>query len=145
MCEIAFELPARAWRRARHRASVRRDIRELHADREPPRLRADASAPTLLDRLTGAGSRSSAIGKIEDLFAGRGISTAIHTRVDDEGVDSDRRGDWHVRRGLIFANLVDFDASYGHRNDVGRLRGEPRAVRRAAARFHPRGCARATC
>ena len=59
-----------------------------------------------------------AIGKIEDLFAGRGISVPVHTAGDDEGMDQLERHLADLDRGLIFANLVDFDTRYGHRNDV---------------------------
>jgi phosphopentomutase len=52
------------------------------------------------------------------LFAGRGISRAIHTASDDEGIDAVIREMADTPRGLIFANLVDFDTLYGHRNDV---------------------------
>jgi phosphopentomutase len=75
------------------------------------------SADTLLDRLTAAGQPVVAIGKVDDLFAGRGISTAIHTASDDEGMDAIERAMHDSREGLIFANLVDFDTVYGHRND----------------------------
>ena len=73
---------------------------------------------TLLDRLTSASRTVIAIGKIEDLFAGRGISTAIHTASDDEGMDQVLAQMASVRDGLIFTNLVDFDTQYGHRNDI---------------------------
>jgi phosphopentomutase len=73
---------------------------------------------TLLDRLTAAGAPVVAVGKIEDLFAGRGISRAVHTASDDEGVDGVEQAMEDSRRGFIFANLVDFDTKYGHRNDV---------------------------
>src|SRR5262249_2642131 len=59
-----------------------------------------------------------AIGKIEDLFAGRGITRAVHTASDEEGMDRVEEAMATVDRGLIFANLVDFDTLYGHRNDV---------------------------
>jgi phosphopentomutase len=72
----------------------------------------------LLDRLIAASIRVVAIGKIDDLFAGRGISVARHTASDDEGMDrlEGQMGETDV--GLIFTNLVDFDTQYGHRNDV---------------------------
>src|SRR5438132_8895671 len=65
---------------------------------------------TLLDRVKAAGLPVVAVGKIEDLFAGRGITRAIHTANDDEGVDQVEREMGTVDRGLIFANLVDFDS-----------------------------------
>ena len=73
---------------------------------------------TLLDRLTSASIPVVAIGKIEDLFAGRGITVACHTASDDDGMDRLERQMADIDRGLIFANLVDFDTQYGHRNDV---------------------------
>ncbi|HVC20468.1 MAG TPA: phosphopentomutase [Vicinamibacterales bacterium] len=91
---------------AYHRTAARRDFAV-----PPP-------AGTLLDRLTEAGVPVTAIGKIEDLFAGRGISHAIHTRNDEQGMDEVLRHVSGGTDGLIFANLVDFDTVYGHRNDV---------------------------
>ena len=77
-----------------------------------------APADTLLDRVKAAAMPVIAIGKIEDLFAGRGISTAFHTSSDDEGMDLVERVMMDVDRGFVFTNLVDFDTQYGHRNDV---------------------------
>jgi phosphopentomutase len=74
---------------------------------------------TLLDRVKAAGLPVVAIGKIEDLFAGRGITRAVHTASDDEGIDEVARQMASTDRGLIFANLVDFDTRFGHRNDIG--------------------------
>jgi phosphopentomutase len=76
------------------------------------------SGETLLDRMTAGAQHVVAIGKIEDLFAGRGISKALHTANDDQGMDFVEQQLREVDRGLIFANLVDFDTQYGHRNDV---------------------------
>jgi phosphopentomutase len=76
------------------------------------------TAETVLDRLAAAHVPTIAIGKIEDLFAARGISRALHTRSDDEGIDLIALELESSVRGLIFANLVDFDTVYGHRNDV---------------------------
>ena len=73
---------------------------------------------TLLDRVKAAALPVVAIGKIEDLFAGRGITRAIHTKSDDDGMDWVEREMETVERGLIFTNLVDFDTQYGHRNDI---------------------------
>jgi phosphopentomutase len=87
---------------------------------------------TLLDRLKAASHPVVAIGKIEDLFAGRGITTAIHTVSDDEGMDRVGEQMQALDRGLIFANLVDFDTQYGHRNDVA---GYARNLERFDARL----------
>ncbi len=73
---------------------------------------------TLLDRVKAASLPVVAIGKIEDLFAGRGITRAVHTASDDDGMDQLEKQMAAVDRGLIFANLVDFDTQYGHRNDT---------------------------
>jgi phosphopentomutase len=78
----------------------------------------DPHAPTLLDRLHGAGVPVIAVGKIDDLFAGRGITRAVHTTSDDDGMDAIGDALATIDRGFVFANLVDFDTLYGHRNDV---------------------------
>jgi len=87
---------------------------------------------TLLDRLTASGVPVHAIGKIQDLFAGRGIGTAVHTASDDDGMDAVEKALASHERGLIFANLVDFDTVYGHRNDVA---GYARNLERFDARL----------
>jgi phosphopentomutase len=74
-------------------------------------------AETLLDRLKAAAFPVVAIGKIEDLFAARGMTSAFHTTSDDDGMDRVASQMGEVDRGLIFTNLVDFDTQYGHRND----------------------------
>jgi phosphopentomutase len=73
---------------------------------------------TLLDRLTGAGIPVHAVGKIADLFAGHGIGRAVPTSSDEAGMDAILDAMGSLSSGLIFANLVDFDTQYGHRNDV---------------------------
>lgn len=73
---------------------------------------------TLLDRLTAQGIAVTAIGKIRDLFAGHGITTSSPTKSDDEGMDRVMEAVTSGTPGLIFANLVDCDTQYGHRNDV---------------------------
>ena len=76
------------------------------------------SGETLLDRAVASNVNVVAVGKIQDLFAGRGIGRGIHTASDDEGMDHVVRELAATPTGLIFANLVDFDTNYGHRNDV---------------------------
>ena len=73
---------------------------------------------TLLDRLTARGTTVTAVGKISDLFAGRGVSRSIPTASDDDGVAALLALMDSGTPGLIFVNLVDFDTKYGHRNDV---------------------------
>jgi phosphopentomutase len=78
----------------------------------------DPFEETVLDRLKAAGHPVVGIGKVEDLFAARGLTRAIHTRSDDHGMDVVLEELEATERGLIFVNLVDFDTQYGHRNDV---------------------------
>lgn len=73
---------------------------------------------TLLDRLATVGIPVFAVGKIEDIFSGRGISGAVHTTSDMDGVDRTLAAMREMEQGLVFTNLVDFDTLYGHRNDV---------------------------
>jgi phosphopentomutase len=73
---------------------------------------------TLLDRLVAAGHQVASVGKVADLFAGRGISETHPTSSDADGVDQVEALMATQARGLIFANLVDFDTLYGHRNDT---------------------------
>ncbi|MBM4124179.1 MAG: phosphopentomutase [Nitrospira sp.] len=73
---------------------------------------------TLLDVLKQAGQPVVGIGKIDDLFKGRGLTRAIHTKNNEAGMDETIRILSMVPRGLLFVNLVDFDMLYGHRNDA---------------------------
>jgi phosphopentomutase len=75
-------------------------------------------ADTVLDRLTSAGVPVLAVGKVADLFAGRGIPASWHQANDAEGMAHLSEALDTVDRGLVFANLVDFDTQYGHRNDT---------------------------
>lgn len=73
---------------------------------------------TMLDVLTEAGKEVVAIGKIEDLFVGRGISRAIHTNGNADGIQRTIEEITKENADLIFTNLVDFDMLYGHRNNI---------------------------
>lgn len=77
---------------------------------EPP-------AETMLDLLAANGYATIAVGKINDIFAGRGVSRAIPTAGNDDGMAKTMALADEEFRGLCFVNLVDFDSSYGHRND----------------------------
>ncbi|HLG63660.1 MAG TPA: phosphopentomutase [Ktedonosporobacter sp.] len=72
---------------------------------------------TLLDLLKNAGKEVIGIGKIEDLFAGRGLTQRDHTETNREGMAATLR--WLERDfdGLLFVNLVEFDMLWGHRRD----------------------------
>jgi phosphopentomutase len=119
VCGVAFDLAARGLGVGRVIArpfvgapgSFRRTTNRRDFALEP-------FADTLLDRLKAAGLPVVGIGKIEDLFAGRGLTSAIHTSSDADGMDCLERELETTPRGLLFVNLVDFDTVYGHRNDT---------------------------
>ena len=75
-------------------------------------------APTMLDYLKEAGKDVLAIGKIQDIFAGQGITEYVYTSGNEEGIQ--KTLEWLDRdfNGLCFVNLVDYDMLYGHRRDV---------------------------
>ncbi|MDP2891582.1 MAG: phosphopentomutase [Bacillota bacterium] len=73
---------------------------------------------TILDEIKRAGLEVAAVGKIEDLFNFRGITRSIHSHGNEECVETVISFMKEDFSGLIFANLVDFDMLYGHRNDV---------------------------
>jgi phosphopentomutase len=84
-------------------------------------------APTLLDDLVAAGQTVIGVGKISDIFAGRGITRSLHSEGNADGLRLTLEALPTLERGLLFVNLVDFDMLYGHRNDVsgfGRALGE---------------------
>lgn len=73
---------------------------------------------TVLDALVRAGLEVRSVGKVGDVFAGRGITHTRATRSNDEGVSAIIEELRALGRGLVFANLVDFDQAFGHRNDA---------------------------
>ncbi len=73
--------------------------------------------PTLLDRLVAAGQPVMGVGKIEDIFAHRGLSRSVHSPNNMACVDQTLAFMGESQRGLIFTNLVDFDMLWGHRNN----------------------------
>jgi phosphopentomutase len=72
---------------------------------------------TLLDALEAAGIPRAGVGKVDDLFANRGIASK-HTASNADGLDAIREWLERSTNGLLFANLVDFDQAFGHRNDI---------------------------
>lgn len=78
---------------------------------EPP-------AETMLDALKNAGKDVIAVGKINDIFAGKGITESVRTSGNDDGMEKAFGYAKCDFNGLCFVNLVDFDMSYGHRRDV---------------------------
>jgi phosphopentomutase len=119
ICEIAFELVGRGL--GVGRVIARPFVGEPGAFRRTANRHDYALDPfgeTLLDRLTASDVPVMSIGKVKDLFAGRGIARAFPTSSDSDGMDRIGEAMAEVRNGLVFANLVDFDTMYGHRNDV---------------------------
>ena len=73
--------------------------------------------PTLLDRLADAGVPRVGVGKVDDLFAGRNI-TSRHTPTNDAAFQLIAAALGSMELGLLFVNVIEFDQSWGHRNDV---------------------------
>lgn len=73
---------------------------------------------TILDSIKEKGLKVKAVGKIEDIFAGAGITDSVHIHGNMDGVDKTLDYIREDFQGLIFTNLVDFDMLYGHRNDA---------------------------
>ncbi len=79
--------------------------------------------PTLLDRLAERHIPRVGVGKVDDLFAGRGI-TSIHTDTNMDAYVLIEGALLSMQRGLLLANVIEFDQTWGHRNDVpGFVRG----------------------
>ena len=78
----------------------------------------EPTGDTILDALTREGKKTIAIGKIEDIFAHRGITVADHTKNNHDGIEATIKYISEGEGDFIFTNLVDFDMLYGHRNDV---------------------------
>lgn len=83
--------------------------------------RKDFSVPppgtTVLDILKARGMDVAAIGKINDIFSGRGITHAIHSGENEQGIRETINAYNQIKSGIVFTNLNDFDTLYGHRND----------------------------
>lgn len=91
---------------AYHRTYNRRDFAAV-----PP-------ATTLADALTAAAVPVVGVGKIGDIFAGRGVGESLHSEGNVDGMRLTLEALDRLPRGLLFVNLVDFDMVYGHRNDA---------------------------
>ena len=73
---------------------------------------------TMLDQLSGAGYSVIGVGKIRDIFAGKGITEFVTTAGNEDGIEKTRSYLKKEFDGLCFVNLVDYDMLYGHRRDV---------------------------
>ncbi len=91
--------------------NFKRTTRRHDFSMEPPKI-------TMLDQLKEVGKEVLGIGKIYDIFAGKGLTDTIRTTGNSDGIDKTLL--WMERKfeGLCFVNLVDYDMLYGHRNDV---------------------------
>lgn len=76
------------------------------------------SGKTVLDNVSEAGKTVYAVGKISDIFNGQGVTKAVHTDNNMDGVDKTIEALKEDFDGFIFTNLVDFDSLYGHRRDA---------------------------
>jgi phosphopentomutase len=74
-------------------------------------------APTVMNRLKDAGLDCIAIGKINDIYSGEGVTKALHTTSNQDGIGQTIEALGTSFHGIIFTNLVDFDSLYGHRRD----------------------------
>jgi len=118
ICEIAFELVAPL---GVGRVIARPFVGSVGAFRRTANRHDYALTPpgdTLLDLLTRQEISVVSIGKVKDLFAGRGIARAISATSDTDGLDHLMEVILEENDGLVFINLVDFDTQFGHRNDV---------------------------
>ena len=79
--------------------------------------------PTVLDQLKAAGVPVVGVGKIEDIFAGHGLTRAVHTKGNEDGMVQTGSLVRDLDHGLVFLNLVDFDMLFGHRRDPAGYRG----------------------
>ncbi len=92
------------------KGAYRRTYNRRDYSMPPPRA-------TALDRLVRAGVPVIGVGKIEDIFAGRGVSRSIHTEGNHDGMEHTLAIARSLAHGFVFVNLVDFDMLYGHRRD----------------------------
>ncbi len=118
ICQIAREMLQGDWSCGRviARPYVLEDgKRSRTADRKDYAV--SPSGKTMLDHVAELGKETYAIGKIRDIFDGQGITQAVHTVSNMDGVDKTIEALNMDFEGLIFTNLVDFDSKYGHRRD----------------------------
>lgn len=76
------------------------------------------TSKTILDIIKDNNQSVMAVGKIEDIFTGMGVTEAVHTKSNNDGINKTIEYMKQNKEGLIFTNLVDFDMLYGHRNNV---------------------------
>ena len=118
-CEVARKMLVGDW--ACGRVIARPYIINAEGKRERTSDRKDYSVTppgdTILAMIKNAGKMVYAIGKIHDIFNGKGVVKSVHTTSNMDGIDKTIEAMREDFEGLIFTNLVDFDAKYGHRRD----------------------------
>ncbi|TAH66481.1 MAG: phosphopentomutase [Anaerolineaceae bacterium] len=77
-----------------------------------------APSQTMLDQMVDSGLTVLGVGKIYDIFAGKGVTDTVRTKNNEEGIEKLIERMHRDFTGLCFVNLVDFDMVYGHRNDI---------------------------
>ena len=118
MCQVARDMLVDKW--AVGRVIARPFIGEAPNFKITSNRRDYALDPfnkTMLEYLKENNLEVAAVGKIEDIYNRKGITSAVHTKNNMDGVDKTLEYMDTVKEGLIFTNLVDFDMLYGHRND----------------------------
>lgn len=119
MCEQAREMLTGPWGVGR---VIARPFEGQEGNFTRTANRHDYSLPPIsttgLDYLYQAGKEVIAVGKINDVFAGRGVSRSLHTHDNREGMETTQGLLNEDFNGLVFVNLVDFDMKFGHRNDA---------------------------
>ncbi len=119
MCRIARDMLHGEWACGRVIARpyiIKEGKRQRTSDRRdysvtPPQ-------DTVLDYIKEAGKKVYGVGKISDIFNGKGISESVHTEDNMDGVDKTVDAIKMNFDGLVFTNLVDFDSKFGHRRDA---------------------------
>ena len=118
MCQVARDMLVDKW--AVGRVIARPFIGESPNFKRTSNRRDYSLDPfnkTMLEYLKENNLEVAAVGKIEDIYNRKGITSAVHTKNNMDGVDKTLEYMDTVKEGLIFTNLVDFDMLYGHRND----------------------------
>jgi phosphopentomutase len=98
-----------------------RTLRRRDFSREP-------EGATLLDAVQASGREVVAVGKIDDIFASRGVTRSFHVLPHSECIDATVAALRSMSEGLVFTNLIEFDQSFGHRNDPHGMAGALEAL-----------------
>lgn len=119
MCQIARELLVGEYACGR---VIARPYEMVQGKRQRTADRKDYAVsppePTVLDHIEDGNKTVYGIGKISDIFNGRGITKSVHTTSNQDGVDKTLEAMEKDFSGLIFTNLVEFDSQFGHRRDA---------------------------